>query len=232
MPGTVRTNSELVPGRAENLVQLVGQWTDLGGLAGRRILELGIGFGALSTYLAVTQAPAEITGIDSRADFVEIASGAASELGLAERVHFLQCDMRALHRVGDRFDVAIANNSFIYLPTAADMRKAVDEIARAVRPGGWVILFHANRWVPRDPFTGAPLVHLLPPPVARMVAPRLGWQHSHGRVRLIAPWEMRWRLRRGGFDRVTTGGFVHGEPRRGGIRHRFYATVARRRPAS
>ena len=226
---TVRTNGELVPRRGDNLLKVLDTWTHESTISGRRILEVGSGFGALAAYLGWRTNAVEVVGVDVRRDFVDTASECARRLGIGEQIHYVQSDMRALHRVGDQpFDIVIVNNAFIYLPTANDMARALCEFHRLLSHGGWVLFFHANRWTWREPFTHAPLVHLLPPTAARPVSRVTGWKHSHGRVRLIAPWELRWRLKRAGFQDIRVGGFDRDGLTSGGHFRRFYAAVARK----
>jgi hypothetical protein len=110
------------------------------------------------------------------------------------------------------------------------MRRAVAELHRVTAPGGRVCFFHANVWQLREPFTRAPLVHLLPARLADAIAPVTGWKHNHGRVRLVSAPALRRMLRRGGFEEVeigtVRGGRVARPPR--AYLGRFYAAVARR----
>ena len=108
--------------------------------------------------------------------------------------------MRDLERLGtEAFDLVVANNSFIYLATQRDVTTALAEIHSALRPGGHVLFYQANRWRWDEPFTKDPLVHLLPPALGKFVARLTGWRHNHGRVRLLSPLELRRRLSRAGF---------------------------------
>jgi SAM-dependent methyltransferase len=211
---TVRTNTELVPKRGDNLVRLLGELTSVHDLRGRRVLELGCGFGALATYLAWRYEPARLVAVDNRADLVETARAST---GSPPNLTFERADMRDLD-LGADFDVAILNNSFIYLPTAADMDRALRALHGSVATDGWALFYHANKWQWREPFTRDPLVHLLPPAIARPVARVTGWRHNHGRVRLAGPRELSRRVRRAGFV----------DPRAMALGH-FYALAARRR---
>jgi SAM-dependent methyltransferase len=227
--GTIRTNSELVPKRAQQLAAL---WKELDDGAdrweGARVLEAGCGFGALAAYFALVMGPREVVGIDARLDFVTSANRCSEELGLTDRLRYVHADMRALSRVGEEpFDVVVANNSFIYLPSKRDMLRALEEFRSVLRPGGQIVFFHANRWQLREPFTRSPIVHLLPAPVAKGLAPVTGWKHNHGRVRLVSPPQMVRMLRKAGFQEARFGSLDHGAvSRRAAYRSRFYATVA------
>lgn len=139
--------------------------------------------------------------------------------------------MRSLDGIEDAsFDVVVVNNSFIYLTSKEDMERAVAELRRVTVPGGHVCFFHANHWQVREPFTRAPVVHLLPAGAAERVARLTGWRHNHGRVRLVSAPALRRMLRQGGFERIeigaVRGGRVARPPR--AYLGRFYAAVAQR----
>jgi SAM-dependent methyltransferase len=226
----VKINTELVPRRAAILLDALGKVTGpeppthFG-----RVLEVGCGFGALAAYLAVATEAQELVAVDNRADLVESAHRSAEAAGLAGTVRFVHADMRALHRTGDEpFDLVILNNAFIYLPTRRDQRQALHELWRMTAPGGWMVMYHANRWTPREPFTKAPIVHLLPAPVARLADRVLGWKSNHGRVRLVSPLELRRAARAAGFGPVHIGGVGPAGFEEGRLLRSFYALVAHR----
>lgn len=228
---TVRTNTELVPRRGEILVELLEA---LGGpaLAGARVVEAGSGFGALAGYIAWRYSPREVVAFDIREDHVQSARRSAEGLGVGSRLHFETGDMRDFAAVEDGWaDVVLLNNAFIYLPTRAEMEQSLSALARVVRPGGVALLYHANRWSLREPFSKDPLVHLLSPALADRVANVTGWKHNHGRVRLLSPPEMRRRLGRAGFRDVRVGAYSKGRVVTGRDAYlaRYYGTVGRRR---
>jgi SAM-dependent methyltransferase len=228
---TVKTNTDLVPRRAANILELLRSLGGREGIRGCRVVEAGCGFGALAGYLAWHEAPAQLIAFDIRPDYVESARESARPLDLGDRLRYEVADMRRFDGIEDGFaDVAILNNAFIYLPTKAEMRTALGALARVVKPGGHAFFYHANKWTLRDPFSGDPFVHLLPRTAADGVSTMTGWKHNHGRIRLVSPPEMARRLRRAGFDGVGVGGH-----RQGGLvtgRHAwlasFYGVVARR----
>jgi 2-polyprenyl-3-methyl-5-hydroxy-6-metoxy-1,4-benzoquinol methylase len=226
---TVETNTIRVPSRVRTILDHASELRGSDSLAGLRILDVGCGFGAFAAYLALDPDAPSVTAIDIRADFIATAGDVGRRLGL-DNLEFAVADARALGGLGaERFDVVVVNNSFIYLTTAADMLRALDEIVAVTAPGGAIVFHHANRWALRDPFTRSPLVHLLPAGLAERVSRRTGWRHSHGRVRLVsAPWLVR-QLRARGIEAVTThprGGWML--PPRGWFA-RFYAVRGRKR---
>jgi SAM-dependent methyltransferase len=228
---TVRINTELVPKRAQTLLDLVAGATTLETIQGRRVLELGCGFGALAAYLAWSERPSCLVGVDVREEFVAAATEAAAAAGVDIPIEFAVADMRDLTRMTQRqFDLVVINNAFIYLTSARDMDRALAQIHDVLVPGGWLLAYHANKWRLREPFTNDPLMHLLPARAAELVAWRTGWKHNHGRVRLVSPPEMRRRARRAG---LTDGRVIGFGPERtaDGIKRyfgNFYALAAQR----
>lgn len=202
---TVQTNTERVPHRAEHLLKLMEELTGETTLRDRSVLEVGCGFGALAGYLAWSQRPAHMTGLDLREEFVATAQDAANRLGLGDRLAFELGDMTDLSSIADAsVDVVLANNALIYVTTKAAVHHALSEFARVLRPDGALVVYHANRWRLREPFTKDPLVHLLPRPVANVVSRVTGWRHNHGRVLLLSPPALSRLARRSGFTDVRT----------------------------
>lgn len=227
---TLATNSTLVPGRVDGIRRYLAELGGVTSLRGARVLDCGAGFGAFAAYLSLDGDQPAVTAIEMRPEFSALAREVAAEAGL-DSVTYEVGDMRSLDGLADgSFDVVVVNNAFIYLNSKQDMRRAVAELARVTAPGGHVCFFHANAWQAREPFTQAPLVHLLPAAVAGHVSRLTGWEHNHGRVRLISAPAMSRLLRRGGFTEVKVGvvrgGAVARAPR--AYLGRFYAAVARR----
>jgi SAM-dependent methyltransferase len=222
-----------VPKRAANLLGLLRS-AGVANLRGLRVLEAGCGFGALAAYLAWAEAPAAVVAVDIRDDYLGPGRQAARILGMPEeRLRFVRGDLRAVDTVvGDGFDVVVANNALLYLNGRGDLDSALAALARALRPGGIIAIYQANRWRRDDPFTHAPVVHLLPRRAADVLARRRGWRHSHDRVRLVSPPALALRLRRAGFGALRITGF-HADARRNQDLRRlfssFFAITARRR---
>jgi SAM-dependent methyltransferase len=228
---TLATNSSLVPGRVEAVRRYLGELGGITSLRGARLLDCGAGFGAFAAYLSLGSDAPLVTAVEMRPEFAALAKRVAAQTGLGDAISYEVGDMRSLDGMADgSFDVVVVNNSFIYLTSKRDMERAVAELWRVTAPGGHVCFFHANSWQAREPFTRAPVVHLLPAGAADAVSRLTGWQHNHGRVRLVSPPALRRMLRQGGFDRVeigaARGGRVARPPR--AYLGRFYAAVARR----
>jgi ubiquinone/menaquinone biosynthesis C-methylase UbiE len=224
---TIRTNSVLVPQRGDNLRCLVQLLTDLDSITGRRVLEVGTGFGALAAYLALVDAPERLVALDVREDLVEAAQDSIARCQTLPCLEYRTADMRRLPReMEDGFDLVIANNAFIYLTTRHAMETALTEFRRVLRPGGFALFWHVNKWQLREPFTRAPVVHLLPRSAADRLARRTGWQHNHGRTRYVSPYGLRRLLRRAGFGSVRFG--LEGRACSGLVAaaHRYYGAAA------
>jgi SAM-dependent methyltransferase len=228
---TLATNSSLVPARVEAMRRYLEELGGVSSLRGARVLDCGAGFGAFAAYLSLDRDAPLVTAVEMRPEFAALAKRVAAQTGLGDGISYEVGDMRSLDGIADAsFDVVVVNNSFIYLTSKRDMERAVAELRRVTAPGGHVCFFHANSWQAREPFTRDPVVHLLPAGAADAVTRLTGWQHNHGRVRLLSPPALRRMLRRGGFDRVAIGA-VRGarvtRPPRAYL-GRFYAAVARR----
>jgi len=228
---TVRTNTALVRRRAETLLRVLEE-VGGNGLVGKRVLEVGCGFGALAGYLAWAGRPERVVATDIRPDFVEAAASSARRIGVDDRLSVRVGDMRDLAALReDPFDLVIANNAFVYLPTASDMRQALAQFRQVLKPDGRILLYHANRWRLRDPFSQDPIVHLLPPPLAEAVCRLTGWRHNHGRVRLVSAPHLVRMLRRAAFADCKVIGFGRGANWTGVKRFfaSFYIVAARLR---
>jgi SAM-dependent methyltransferase len=118
----------------------MGRWSRLAGEifldwfdipANVRWLDVGCGNGAFTAALIARCAPAEVIGIDpseGQLSFARTRPGAKS-------AQFRIGDAQALPFGDDRFDVAVMALVITFL---SDPGKAVSEMARVVRPGGWV----------------------------------------------------------------------------------------------
>jgi SAM-dependent methyltransferase len=120
--------------------RLMGRWTRRAGdifldwldiPANVRWLDVGCGNGAFTEALIARCAPVEVIGVDpseGQLAFARTRRGAQS-------AQFRIGDAQALPFGDDGFDVAVMALVITYL---SDPGKAVAEMARVVRPGGWV----------------------------------------------------------------------------------------------
>jgi SAM-dependent methyltransferase len=107
---------------------------------GERVLDLACGFGRHSVELA--RRGLRVTGLDLSRPSLERARTAADAAGVG--VDFVHGDMRRLPWTGE-FDAAInLYSSFGYFATEAENQGALDEVARALEPGGRFLLETAH----------------------------------------------------------------------------------------
>jgi SAM-dependent methyltransferase len=107
-------------------------WLDLP--KGLRYLDVGCGNGAFTEVLAARAAPSELVGVDpseGQLAYAKIRNGVT----LAQ---FRAGDARSLPFSDGSFDAAIMALVISFVP---DPAKAVAEMARVVRPGGWVAAY-------------------------------------------------------------------------------------------
>jgi len=217
---TLDTNSMLAPGRGRLLLRLLAE-QGAGAIAGRRVLDLGAGFGALALYFS--HLGAEVVAVDPNDERMQVALAIAGRRGLA--VSATSAHAQSLPLPDASIDLVVANNSLCYIVDERDHRLAMAEIHRVLRPGGWLIIRNPNRLYPRDQFTGLPLLGLLPPSLARRVTAALGRHRSN--VRLLSPGGAVRQLRRAGFTDVRWRSLPG---RRLGARFAGYHHVLARRP--
>lgn len=137
--------------------RLMGRWSQIAGVgfldwlgasAGLRWLDVGCGNGAFSEVVMTRHTPSELHGIDpsdAQLDF-------ARARGAIGNAHFRVGDAQALPFDDDVFDVATMALVISFVP---DPAKAVSEMARVVRPGGWVASYMWD--VPGDGLPYAPI---------------------------------------------------------------------------
>lgn len=190
---TVKTNSEAIGARGDLLLDLLNKASGRG-VQGLTLADLGAGFGALSAYFAA--AGAHVTAVDVNRSHLEIGKSVAHDFGLP--IQLVESRMEApLPLDSESFDVVVQNNSFCYLTDPIDRASAIHESHRILKPGGWLIRRDPSRTAPVDPFTGLPLLHLLPPNAATRVAERLGRRRPP--VRLVSYHRARRELSSAGF---------------------------------
>ena len=136
--------------------RLMGRWSRLVGETfldwldvpnGLRWLDVGCGNGAFTEELIARCAPATVTAIDPSDDQLAYAR---TRLG-AKTANFQVGDAQKLPFGDGSFDVAIMALVISFVP---DPDKAAAEMARVVRPGGWVgnvYVGHSRRWSANRP---------------------------------------------------------------------------------
>jgi len=101
------------------------------------VLELGFGQGFNLAYLAARFPEVRFSGIDLTPTHPGLARGRLDQLGLTN-VELAEGDFHALPYADASFDLVFAIEAFCY---ARDLRQALSEVARVLRPGGTFRLF-------------------------------------------------------------------------------------------
>ncbi len=99
--------------------------------AGKTVLDYGCGPGYLTRYL-FDQGAVHVTGIDVSEGEVEQARESAAREGFGDRSEFLVGDAHATGLPDDSFDLIVGSSILHHL----DLRVALEEIRRILRPGG------------------------------------------------------------------------------------------------
>jgi SAM-dependent methyltransferase len=102
--------------------------------AGGRWLELACGTGTIARALAGRVD--EVLGVDLTAAMLEVGRAEAAQSGLAN-VRFELGDATALALADGSFDGAVTRFSLHHIPVPG---RLIGELARVVRPGGWVLI--------------------------------------------------------------------------------------------
>jgi SAM-dependent methyltransferase len=114
---------------------------DLYDPAGKVVLDYGCGPGYLTKYL-LERGATHVTGIDVSDGEIEQAVERARKNGLEDRSRFLAADAHATEFADDSFDLIVGDAILHHL----DLRRALVEIRRILRPGGravfWEPLWH------------------------------------------------------------------------------------------
>jgi D-aspartate ligase len=135
------------------------RWVEELGLpAGTPVLDVGSGAGLTSVGLAASGF--DVTATDTVPAMNDYTRQLASDRGLAHNVRAMVADVHDLPFDAASFDVAIALGVLPWLHTPA---QAITEMARVVRPGGYVLvsvdnIFRLQDWL--DPFRNPVLVAL------------------------------------------------------------------------
>src|SRR5262249_36783810 len=101
---------------------------------GQRWLDVGCGNGAFTEAIIARCHPPAVAEIDPSADQLAYARERAG----TKMAVFQQADALSLPFDADRFDVAVMALVIAFVPDAA---KAIAEMARVTRPGGWVATY-------------------------------------------------------------------------------------------
>lgn len=150
-------------------------------LAGKRVLEIGAGRGGFAAWLGGLPNPPDclVAG-----DFSVTATSKGRAAHPGGGVHFEVADIQALAHGDGAFHTVISCETVEHVPNP---RRAIEELARVLRPGGRLFLttpnylgamglFRAYRRITGRPFTeeGQPINHLV------MLPRTLSWVRNTG----------------------------------------------------
>lgn len=99
----------------------------------KKILDYGCGNGIHSVWLA--EYGAEVVGIDLSKYSLQIAKERAKKEGIDNKAEFLMMDCENLDFPDDSFDIIFDGGTL----SSLDFKKALPEISRVLRPGGFLI---------------------------------------------------------------------------------------------
>jgi SAM-dependent methyltransferase len=121
------------------------------GLAGARVLEIGTGSGVIASSLARRVGP------DGAVEAVDVV-----DERIVRDVPFRQVAGTALPFADGAFDVVVTNHVIEHVGDRDDQLVHLREIARVLRPRGWLYLATPSRWALVEPHFKLPLLSWLP----------------------------------------------------------------------
>jgi ubiquinone/menaquinone biosynthesis C-methylase UbiE len=157
--------------RDRRILKLLQQSTV--GRRAAKILDLGCGTGEAARF-AHRDLSANWTGVDLLPEVLEIARAKYPW------ARFVEASADALPFEAGWFDAVLASTLFSSLPSAEFERSVVEEIARVLRPGGWLVWYDLRYGNPRNPH-----VHGLDR--AAVVSLFAGWHAELDTMTLLPP---------------------------------------------
>ena len=138
----IYSSAGLVPSIYQQRLAVSLRWIEELALAPReRVLDVGCGAGLAAVILA--QRGLVVDAVDSVDDMVRRTRQAAAEAGLAQQVNSAVEDVHCLTFPDATFQVVLALGVLPWVPAP---RQALGEMARVVRPNGYVLVSADNRW--------------------------------------------------------------------------------------
>jgi SAM-dependent methyltransferase len=141
---------------------------------GGAVLDLGCGTGELAESARAAAIGATWTGVDLREEMVRQAAAAYPW------ATFVEASADALPFADGSFDAVVASTLFSSLPSTALEHAAAAEVARVLRPGGWLVWYDLRYDNPRNP-----AVHGLSGERLRRLFP--GWDAELATMTLLPP---------------------------------------------
>ena len=114
----------------------------LGAQPGEAILDVGCGPGYVACEVAMeVGSSGTVTGVDSSATMLAMATARAVELGLRHRAAFLEGDATRLPVGDSAFDGAVVSQVYEFV---ADLDSALRELRRSLKPGGRAVILDTD----------------------------------------------------------------------------------------
>ena len=110
------------------------------------VLDVGCGIGVGPAYIAKTYG-CRVVGVDILEKMIEWSRQRARQEGVEDRVEFRTADVLDLPFEADRFDVVICESVLAFIE---DKPRAIRELVRVVKPGGYVGL-NETFWIEEPP---------------------------------------------------------------------------------
>ena len=123
----------LSPGGQEEVAKIVEGMS----LAGKHVLDIGVGIGGPACLLVEEHGAARVTGIDVEDPVLDKAAQAVSRRGLQDRIVLQRVEPGPLPFDDESFDVVFSKDAIIHIP---DKGALFREIHRVLRPDGCVAL--------------------------------------------------------------------------------------------
>ncbi len=134
----------LSPGGKEEVAKIV-EGIDI---AGREVLDIGVGIGGPACLLAGNHGASKVTGIDVEAPVLAQAKATVEAQGLQGRVELRQVEPGTLPFDDKSFDVVFSKDSIIHIP---DKLALFADVFRVLKPGGWLAM--SDWYCGNEPFT-------------------------------------------------------------------------------
>ena len=110
-------------------------------IAGKRVLDIGCGTGAISVSLVQGHGAAHVTGIDVEDPVCTAARSRVASLGLEDQVTITKVTPGPFPFPEGTFDVVFSKDSILHIP---DKPAMASEVFRVLKPGGQ---FAASDWL-------------------------------------------------------------------------------------
>ena len=132
--GLYDTTSDIREASRQTVDRLAGK---LGDIAGRRVVDLGSGYGGAARVLA-REHGAHVTCLNLSTVENERNRRLTAEAGLSDRIDVVDGSYDDMPFADASFDIAMSQDAILHAP---DRRAVLDEVARVLRPGG-LFAFH------------------------------------------------------------------------------------------